>query len=277
MTFDGKAFGNEIVGAVKDHVASVLGPILRRLDELEKRQPLQGERGKDGADGKDGRDGADGKDGRDGVDGKDGKDAPEVTEEQIAEAVARYLTSNPPPAGKDGRDGKDGKDGRDGVDGKPGEKGADGRDGADGKDGSNGRDGVGVAGAVIDRSGNLVLTLTDGSTRDLGVVIGKDGQPGKDGKDGAPGRDGVGFDDLDLVESDEGVLLRFTRGDQVKSFRLPIVVDRGVWREGQYRKGDGVTWAGSFWIAQEDTTEKPDTGKGWRLAVKKGRDGKDAK
>lgn len=222
MTFDGKAFGAEIVGAVKDHVSSVLGPILRRLDELEKRQPLQGERGADGAPGKDGRDGVDGKDG---VDGRDGKDAEPITDEQIAEAVARYLTANPPASGKDGRDGKDGAPGRDGKDGAPGEKGADGRDGLN-------------------------------------------------GKDGAPGRDGVGFDDLDLVESDEGVLLRFTRGDQVKSFRLPIVVDRGVWREGQYRKGDGVTWAGSFWIAQEDTTEKPDTGKGWRLAVKKGRDGK---
>lgn len=276
MTFDGKAFGNEIVGAVKDHVASVLGPILRRLDELEKRQPLQGERGKDGADGRDGRDGADGKDGA------------SVTIDDvaplIAAEVAKSVSAIPAPKdgkdgidGKDGRDGADGKDGRDGSDGLPGAKGADGRDGTDGKDGSNGRDGVGVAGAVIDRTGNLVLTLTDGSTRDLGVVIGKDGQPGKDGKDGAPGRDGVGFDDLDLVETDEGVLLRFTRGDQVKSFRLPIVVDRGVWREGQYRKGDGVTWAGSFWIAQEDTTEKPETGKGWRLAVKKGRDGKDGK
>ena len=39
--------------------------------------------------------------------------------------------------------------------------------------------------------------------------------------------------------------------------------------------GDGTTWGGSFWIAQGETGEKPDTGKGWRLAVKKGRDGRD--
>jgi hypothetical protein len=271
MTFDGKAFGAEIVGAVKEHVSSVLRPVLRRLDELEKRQPLQGERGADGAPGKDGRDGVDGKDG---VDGRDGKDAEPITDEQIVEAVARYLTANPPASGKDGRDGKDGAPGRDGKDGAPGEKGADGRDGLNGKDGAPGRDGLGMAGAVINRDGNLVITMTDGTPRELGCVIGKDGAPGRDGKDGEPGRDGVGFDDLDLTETEEGVFLRFMRGDQVKSFRLPIVVDRGVWREGQYRKGDGVTWAGSFWIAQEDTTEKPDTGKGWRLAVKKGRDGK---
>jgi hypothetical protein len=63
----------------------------------------------------------------------------------------------------------------------------------------------------------------------------------------------------------------------VRQYRLPIVRDLGVWREGTYRKGDGVTWGGSFWIAQDETTDKPDGpgGKGWRLAVKKGRDGKD--
>src|SRR5690606_33950577 len=37
MTFDGKAFGAEIVGAVKAHVAEVLAPVTDRLDALEKR------------------------------------------------------------------------------------------------------------------------------------------------------------------------------------------------------------------------------------------------
>jgi hypothetical protein len=57
------------------------------------------------------------------------------------------------------------------------------------------------------------------------------------------------------------------------------VIDRGVFKDGtEYDKGDGVTWGGSFWIAQRDTQSKPDAGNGdWRLAVKKGRDGKDAK
>lgn len=52
-----------------------------------------------------------------------------------------------------------------------------------------------------------------------------------------------------------------------------------LWREWvrqgvKYLEGDGVTWGGSFWIAQKDTATKPDGGE-WRLAVKKGRDGKD--
>jgi hypothetical protein len=56
-----------------------------------------------------------------------------------------------------------------------------------------------------------------------------------------------------------------------------VVIDRGVWREGQeYKAGDGVTWAGSYWIAQKDTSAKPDSGDGFRLAVKRGRDGKSA-
>jgi len=37
------------------------------------------------------------------------------------------------------------------------------------------KDGVGVAGAIIDRDGNLVLTTTDGAQKDLGKVVGKDG------------------------------------------------------------------------------------------------------
>lgn len=151
------------------------------------------------------------------------------------------------------------------------------------KDGENG---VGLAGALIDRHGNLIVTLSDGTTRELGAVVGKDADMAAVERSIAEkvaaipvptdGKDGVGFDDLDLVETDDGVFLRFVRGDIVKEFRLPIVTDRGIFQLGRsYNKGDGVTYAGSFWIAQEKTQEKPDSGKGWRLAVKRGRDGKD--
>ncbi|MFH7611410.1 hypothetical protein RA272_28320, partial [Pseudomonas syringae pv. tagetis] len=52
---------------------------------------------------------------------KDGRDADPVTEQQLAAAVAKHLTENPPPAGADG---------------------------------------VGLAGAMIDRAGELVITTT---------------------------------------------------------------------------------------------------------------------
>ncbi len=138
------------------------------------------------------------------------------------------------------------------------------------------KDGVGLAGAMIDRSGALVVTLTDGSLRELGPVVGKDGERGRDGQDGA---DGVGFDDLDVAyDGERGITLRFTKGERVveRSFSLPVVIDRGVYAAGkEYFPGDGVTYGGSYWIAQEPTSEMPGSGKGFRLSVKRGRDGKD--
>lgn len=64
---------------------------------------------------------------------------------------------------------------------------------------------------------------------------------------------------------------------QVVEARMNVVLDRGVWREGHtYERGDGVSFGGSTWIAQTDVpTSKPGTNGDWRLAVKKGRDGKD--
>lgn len=57
---------------------------------------------------------------------------------------------------------------------------------------------------------------------------------------------------------------------------IPVPVYKGVHQEGEtYSQGDMVTWAGAVWHCEEPTTEKPGEGsKGWRLAVKRGRDGK---
>jgi hypothetical protein len=129
----------------------------------------------------------------------------------------------------------------------------------------------------VSRDGHLIATLSDGTTRDFGEIIGKDGASGKDG------RDGFGFDDMDacVLDDDRTIELSFKRGEEEKAFtfKWPTVIDRGVWSEaGEYERGDGATWGGCFWIAQRDKPGKPDTkDSGWRLAVKKGRDGKDAK
>lgn len=73
------------------------------------------------------------------------------------------------------------------------------------------------------------------------------------------------------------VAAMLTSGVKVaSSFRVPVVLERGVWRQGDYEQGDGVTWDGSYWIAQRKTADKPGTSDAWRLAVKRGRDGKDA-
>ena len=150
----------------------------------------------------------------------------------------------------------------------------------DGTDGRDGKDGIGLAGALLGRSGDLVLTLSDGTANSLGVIVGADGKDGLPGKDGM---DGLGFDDLDVIHDGErSFTLRYQRGEIVKeqSFTVPAVLDRGVFKEGRerpYEKGDGVSFGGSFWISQKDAPEgKPGDGSAaWRLSVKKGRDGKD--
>jgi hypothetical protein len=128
------------------------------------------------------------------------------------------------------------------------------------------KDGVGLAGATIDRNGALIVTLSNGEPVDLGPIVGKDGET-------------FTLDDFDIEQIDERTFkFKFTRGDACHSFEFafPIVLDRGVWvDEKLYERGDAVSWAGSLWIAQRDAPGKPDTADGgWRLAVKRGRDGK---
>jgi hypothetical protein len=136
----------------------------------------------------------------------------------------------------------------------------------------DGTDGVGVAGALIDRSGSLVVTLSDGKTVPLGEVI---------GKDGAAGAAGFSLDDLEIEQIDrKSVELRFKRGELevTRTLRLPGMVYRGVHKDGEaYEEGDTVTSGGSLWVALKDATTKPgiEGGSEWQLAVKRGRDGRD--
>jgi hypothetical protein len=101
-------------------------------------------------------------------------------------------------------------------------------------------------------------------------------------KDGRDGMDGLGFEDL-RVEHDgrRTATLIFEKDGQRKEFTLniPAIIDIGFWKEGVVAEaGDGVTHGGSFWIAQKDTESKPEQGNpDWRLAVRKGRDARQAK
>ena len=226
------------------------------------------------------------RDGERGEKGDPGKDAdPDQVAMLVSETVERAVAAIPPP-----RDGADGRDGQD-VDPAmvttlvaervaeevaalpPPERG---EKGDIGPAGPAGRDGVGMAGSLIDRDGQLVTTMSDGSIRSLGVVVGRDGAQGPPGKDGL---DGVGFDDLEVIDGEREAKLRFVRGDNVKEYplRKDGFWDRGVYKAGEtYLRGDAVSFGGSLWIAQCDTTEKPGNGNdSWRMAVKHGRDGRD--
>ena len=64
----------------------------------------------------------------------------------------------------------------------------------------------------------------------------------------------------------------------VIEFERKGVAYRGVWQASQdYRRGDLVTLNGSIWHANVETRAKPGAGSDWTLAVKAGRDGKDAR
>ena len=168
-----------------------------------------GEDGKDGADGKPGQDGEDGKDGADGEDGVDGKDGVGIADVAIVDGKLVITLSNGTVIdlgnikGEDGKDGADGEDGKDGVDGKPGQ---DGEDGKDGIDGINGKDGVSIVKSEINEKGELVLTYSDGTSINLGRVVGTDGKDGADGEDGKDGVDGKpGQDGADGADGKDGV------------------------------------------------------------------------
>lgn len=306
-------FEREMAMAVALAVKSATAPLLaqqavlaERIAQLETRAAAVEARGLDcpagppGIPGPPGRDGVDGKDGAAGLNGKDGRDG---LDGQVG-AVGL--------PGKDGLDGKDGAAGRNGNDGAPGLNGKDGADGAAGKDGApglNGQDGVGLADALIDRDGRLVLTMSDGRTKTLAVVIGKDGRDGIDGKDGAAGlsgkdgapglngkdgspgangkdgTDGLGFEDVNFTfDAVKGYAAVFSRGELVKEQRIHLPYDARVWQAGlDYPRGAGVTVKGSWWIAQEDNRNvrpgdgTPESARCWRLAVKAGQNGKDGK
>jgi integrin beta 3 len=129
---------------------------------------------------------------------------------------------------------------------------------------------------------------------------GQPGAPGPSGAKGEPGRDGRDASDLILLHGyiveqvaqkfaeafkaplftsdDGGRTLTATVAGTVSTIKTGIPLDVGVWKEGaSYVQGDVITMGGSAFIAQQDTSEKPGRSDHWRLAVKRGADGRDAR
>ncbi len=265
---------------------------------------------KNGIDGKDGAPGVNGKDGRDGIDGKkgeNGQQGPAGEKGDKGETGKDGKDGDPGKPGPDGpqgpagENGIAGKDGRDGIDGKEGTPGRDGKDGLNGERGAAGEKGEkGADGKsfTIEDAKSLLEPMVaqwalDFERRAQGILQGaieripapKDGKDGTAGKDGRDGIDGFKLDHFEAVLDTDGrtVFLTLVSGDKKshKHLKFPVVLDKGVFREGGpsenslYEKGDGVTFGGSFWIAQKDEPQgKPGQSPDWRLAVKKGRDNK---
>jgi hypothetical protein len=263
------------------------------IDEAVKALPTP----KDGADGKNGIDGKSigveeiqplieeaikalptPKDGTDGTDGTDGLDGKSVSVEEVRPLIEEAVKSLPAP--KDGTDGKDGESVtveqvlptlqaqvQSAIDALPIPQ--------DGKSLTL----ADIAPMLEEMQSRWALEFERRAQDTLQRSLDRMPKPA-DGKDGKDGADGFGFDDLTMEHDGEREFtFRFQRGDQVKEFKFsaPLVIDRGFWKEGMaVSKGDGVTFGGSYWVAQKDTATKPETtNPDFRLAVKKGRDGKD--
>lgn len=273
MFNDPVEFGKAIAGIVRD----ALGPVNQRLDELSAREPAKGDPGKD-ADPVDLDSLADAvvakllasdrietlvelatakavgdyfaanpvQHGKDADPAaiesavalavkaipapKNGTDAPPVTDDQVSAAVTKYFAVNPV------------------------------------KDGS---DGVGLAGAMIDRTGSLIVTTTKGEAINLGKVVGEDG------------KHGLSFESVSgEYDAERGFVVQLSAGERRSEFVLPYMVHRGFWREGLGAKaGQSITHDGALWIAKRDNAIKPclENKEDWILAARKGRDGIDGK
>lgn len=96
------------------------------------------------------------------------------------------------------------------------------------------------------------------------------------------GRDAVELENFDLTLAEDGrtITVKMQAGETVieKSVKIAAVIDKGTYKhEGQYEKGDGTSYGGSYWIAKCDNPQGvPGSGEtDWRCAVKAGRPGKD--
>lgn len=79
-----------------------------------------------------------------------------------------------------GAKGEKGEQGIQGVQGEKGQNGKDGTNGTNGIDGVDGKDGIGITNAEINTSGELTLTYSNGTSANLGKVVGADGKDGAD-------------------------------------------------------------------------------------------------
>uniref|UniRef100_UPI00301B0128 phage gp6-like head-tail connector protein n=2 Tax=Enterobacter hormaechei TaxID=158836 RepID=UPI00301B0128 len=87
---------------------------------------------------------------------------------------------------------------------------------------------------------------------------------------------------IDIQQSEQRcftlTVSRTSGASETKSFDVPVMIYQGVFKSGQeYLPGDTVTWGGSLWHCDEQTQDKPGEAgsKGWTLAAKRGRDGRD--
>lgn len=147
------------------------------------KQGPTGEPGQPGPSGSLGEQGIPGIQGIQGIPGEKGNNGSPGEQGAVGEKGEKGETGQIGPTGLPGEKGEIGLTGERGEQGLPGIPGTVGKDGAIGERGEKGepgRDGADVVSGFIDREGNGILTLTNGQTITLGILVGKDGKDGVD-------------------------------------------------------------------------------------------------
>lgn len=270
---DPKKLAEEIFAAVRDYLQRSLEPLRVQLAAVQSEQraaPIAGPAGEVGPRGEPGQPGARGEKGEPGPQGAVGEPGPR------GERGEKGDTGEPGLAGEPGPVGPPGPKGDPGAPGAAGEKGAPGADGRDALE--------------ID----ILPAITGGKSYPRGTYASHRGgvwkalrptdELAEDGDAHVAGWACVvrGIDEI-AVEAGEDLRtfalgVRMSDGKTVdKVFRQPVIIDRGVYKaDRQYEAGDGVTWDGSFSIAQRSVRgEKPNESAAWRMAVRRGNNGKD--
>jgi len=231
-----QALAKGLVPFVNEVVGAVVAPLIARLVAIEARPVQKGDAGEPGPVGERGIDGSQGERG---LPGPEGPIGPKGDAGEKGAQGERGTDGIPGPPGPEGQRGVQGDPGPQATQGPPGEKGDKGDPGRDGRD---------AADLALLRS-----YIVEQVTAEIAGV----------------------FEKAAFTSADLGRTLNAALGGKTHEIKTAIPLDAGVWTERAYVAGDTVSHGGSMFIAQADTSEKPGKSDHWRLAVKRGADGRD--
>lgn len=230
----------------------------------------QGEKGADGVVGRDGKDGAPGERGADGRPGERG--AAGLSAFEMAKASG-FVGSE-----AEWHISLRGQDGGRGIDGQNGQNGRDGRDGERGRDALELEilEGIDEARSYARGTAATFNGGTWWAQRATDAVNDSDYR--------AAGwvciLRGVAEVTEEVEDGGRTVVktTRYSDGQTQEARRkTAAMVYRGTHQSGrEYDAGDAVTYGGSLFVAQRDTASPPGDGDSWKLAAKRGKDGRDS-
>ena len=148
-------------------------------------QGIQGVQGEKGDQGEQGIQGVQGEKGDKGDQGEQGIQGVQGEKGDKGDQGKQGIQGVQGKKGDAGADGASGQNGTNGINGKNGVNGQDGQNGQDGKDGQDGTAGRGIDNAMIDNDGYLILTMTDGTTINAGLVRDTSAVANKEANDSA--------------------------------------------------------------------------------------------